>query len=58
MFIKLPMFYKTSHYPIYTTKTTPCFIKKKKKNNYPMFYIYIYIYLYINYPKFLLKKYL
>ena len=25
------MFYKTSHYPIYTTKTIPCSLKKKKK---------------------------
>ena len=25
------MFYKTFHYPIYTTKTTPCSLKKKKK---------------------------
>ena len=25
------MFYKSSHYPIYTTETTPCFYKKNKK---------------------------
>ena len=31
------MFYKTLHYPIYTTKTTPYSKKKKKKKNYPNF---------------------
>ena len=41
------MFYKTSHYLMYTTKTTPMFLlkklphvikkKKKKKKNYPKF---------------------
>ena len=28
------MFYKTSHYPMYTTKTTPYFYIKKKKKTY------------------------